>query len=594
MNRAILLAAALTLAASPALAQQRVDSGGRALDANQQVGSGGVNRLEGQVDYAARNNRITGNVTDFSQFRGVINYSAAGEFTDTLGSNNLFRFRADSFGSGVGNVNTSLVPPQIPGETPSVARTFAPLVPNQGIPGVGNRTNKLVPEGADYRVYGVTNAPGAGVRLNDAAFETDGSAIARFQDQQGRALEIRVSPLTGVRSLTGESQRPAPQADPQEPADASPFSRPPSLLRSFNAAPGTDAAAAPRSASQALGDRRIGGASLILGNQLQAAAPGSQRVGIDAQPLNELVAVLEASIFNQATLRQFDPGDDVYADLIRERVQGNLASSDGTTETLPGNQMLYPDGSSLSDELRASIDEPAEDRVQAAENARNMARGLFQDDLFLDEGTDTESTPSDIETDEPQADPEAVDALEQLVRRIALPTDRLDTLVGERENRFAELMKQAEGQLADNAFFAAERTYQQALIQSPGHPMARAGLIHAQMAAGMIRSASANLRGLFNDHPEVLTVRYGESVLPPADRINWIQTELQRAIAASSDQSQPGLLLAYLGYQLESRQLVRYGLAVAGAASGTDPLIPLLERLWLPEDASSGPTIGIE
>ena len=72
-------------------AQNAAGGGGRALDANPQQGSGGVNRPENVIDFRARNNIITGNVTDFRQFRGGVGYSAPGDFGGRLGSDDLCR-----------------------------------------------------------------------------------------------------------------------------------------------------------------------------------------------------------------------------------------------------------------------------------------------------------------------------------------------------------------------------------------------------------------------------------------------------------------------------------------------------------------------
>src|SRR5690606_25525976 len=105
MNRALkaihggclaLAAAALFSAPMPAPAQQQVDTSGRALDANPRVGSGGVNSLEGQIDYRLRNAVITGNVAGGRAFRGEVDYRAPGEFGGRLGSDDLFQFRTRS------------------------------------------------------------------------------------------------------------------------------------------------------------------------------------------------------------------------------------------------------------------------------------------------------------------------------------------------------------------------------------------------------------------------------------------------------------------------------------------------------------------
>ena len=44
--------------------------------------------------------------------------------------------------------------------------------------------------------------------------------------------------------------------------------------------------------------------------------------------------------------------------------------------------------------------------------------------------------------------------------------------------------------------------------------------------------------------------------------------------------AEPGLILAYLGYQLNAEPLVQYGLSVAQERTPRDPLMPLLDRIW--------------
>ncbi|QDU72967.1 tetratricopeptide repeat protein [Mucisphaera calidilacus] len=576
MRSKTLLAACLALGCADASAQIRSGQSGRALDANMRAGSGGINQVEGQVDYAARNNIVTGNVTDFSQFRGSINYSAAGEFSDSLGSNSLFQFQANSYGSSLGSVNTSLVPARAQGYTTGVAQPYSP--PTGSALRQGGTAYSLVPEGANYRVYGTTNSPGAGIRLEQAAMSADAAALARFRGTNGEQLAIQASPLTGVRRVN-EGARQRIFKDEEQ---AQQQNTPTQFLENNNVPVGTDAGAA---LLQPNNTPRIGRSSILVGSSLAGSARSARTS--NNRPLNEVIAELESSILSQKAVTQFEPGQDVYADIVRRLATPATPDNANLTQ---GNQLKEPLTPTLPDELKRAIDEPGTNRVEAAENAFNVSRGLLDDTLFGEMPEQPEQAKPEPELDEAE-----LDALESFVNKIAVPTKRFETLASEREDRFNNLMKQGEQQLANGEFFVAERTYRRALDQNPGHPMARVGLIHAQMAAGMVRSAAANLRGLFNDHPELLTVRYGPEVLPPAKRINWIQAELQRSIAAGGDQSRAGLLLGYLGYQLESRQLVRYGLAVSGAAEPNDDLIPLLQRLWLPQrDTTDAPTMGVE
>ena len=40
-------------------------------------------------------------------------------------------------------------------------------------------------------------------------------------------------------------------------------------------------------------------------------------------------------------------------------------------------------------------------------------------------------------------------------------------------------------------------------------------------------------------------------------------------------------MLAYLGYQLDAKPLVEFGLAVAEAQAPRDPLMPVLRKIWI-------------
>src|SRR5688500_10374571 len=98
--RAILFAAvaAVSVSAGVASAQIRVGSDGRAHDANNQVGSFGINPggkgpvTEGYIGNAL----ITGNVTGFKYFRGGVPYGDANSFRGGMPSANFDAFIARS------------------------------------------------------------------------------------------------------------------------------------------------------------------------------------------------------------------------------------------------------------------------------------------------------------------------------------------------------------------------------------------------------------------------------------------------------------------------------------------------------------------
>ena len=129
-------------------------------------------------------------------------------------------------------------------------------------------------------------------------------------------------------------------------------------------------------------------------------------------------------------------------------------------------------------------------------------------------------------------------------------------------------------------YFDAETQFRRALQASPGQPLASVGLIHAQLGAGLLRSAGMNLRELLEKHPELISARYDARLLPDRERLEAVRKDLE-AMARGSAQSDAGLLLAYLGHQLSQSELVQYGLDLEQVSNVRDPLVLLLRRAWL-------------
>ena len=93
--------AAVSFVGSTASAQQRVGGDGRALDANNRVGSGGINEGGGGGPLGPGqigNQIVTGNVTAGQQFRGFVPYSDPFSFRAPVGGSGIDRFVRGSAG----------------------------------------------------------------------------------------------------------------------------------------------------------------------------------------------------------------------------------------------------------------------------------------------------------------------------------------------------------------------------------------------------------------------------------------------------------------------------------------------------------------
>jgi len=600
------LAAAVVAAAFPALApaQNQVNQG-NALDANSQVGSGGYNRAEGQVDYRARNNLITGNVADGRQFRGSVNYVAPGELRTNLGSDDLFQFQAESLSSSLFRIQSGRGGTAGAYNVPSsVYRPFTDL----------QQTSQQVPTGTIIEIaprggaFGSRDI-GSGLITSDALLDT----AAASSPLRASLFDARGEPLTAGRSglLDLQYQDPlrvnqeltpfdvdrdlrtpgdrgrvnplerTPEEDAGEQGDDTPATGLDARIREQADArldprlntrvDGETGEAAARRTDEPLDATLRGGfvdPSIMLGRTLRARIE-PRRLGPGRDTLDQQVAQIEQMIFNQRPAAQGQE-DEVYRDVL-----ARIANADAEEEEDGDDRGEAGDG---RQPWAVDIEDPDEGEVEAAEAQRVKAlRRMY--------GLDESEDDPDARLDDPDGSAED-DPLAGLVNRLDHDLPRLETLAGDREDRLTKLMADAEQKLAEGEYFPAEALYRRVVRERPDRPMARVGLVHAQLSAGMIRSAAFNLRTLFEKHPELIDLRYDKKLLPPASRLAWLQGELTRMLDDDKISAEPGLMMAYLGHQIESRQLIRYGLALAEARKPRDPLFPLLRKLWL--DAGDG------
>ena len=669
--------------------------GGRALDANPGVNSRGTNRLENQVDYAARNDLITGNVAGGFGFRGSIDYTAPGAFRGTLGSENLFNFRAQSLNSSPALAPLpSGAPAHTAGGNIVVYNNFT-TVPAGRVTNAGS--TRFAPEGGAFRVnrdvndanpYQVTLERSPGITLQSR----DTAAINNLAPY-GNATTSGLALDAPTASAPGRSPGRSPGSNPalQRP-DADRPTRPDAFTR-----PGTDRAipgnpntpGTPGSPGQLDAPRDLQGPALsnyrtpsrggnLSGNDLLFQGPADNpglntRAGYaddtgrvkptlalgqaasnlatsNPRTLNQRIDEIQRNLFGPTSSNNNANAGNPTAGMMPGTSPGStspgttppgstpadtpgrnpnaLPGSPGTqaSATSPGGaggdgaggaytdllEQIREQARQTTEQRRAAsqmgevdmrpdwmkaMDEPDEAKVRQAEETLEQTLDRIRSQILAerdrreaaaagggegggDGANERGGAGGEVTADQAEAREAADASLDALMSDLTYNI-RLDTMVAQRETRRDELFAQAETQMAAGKFLNAERTYRQLRFEDPDNPLGEIGLVHAQLGAGMIRSAAFNLRSLFEEHPELIATRYGPDLLPPADRLEWLQKELQRLIDEEADSAEPGLMLAYLGHQVESRQLVRYGLAIAEEAAARDRLLPVLRRIWL-------------
>jgi hypothetical protein len=143
-------------------------------------------------------------------------------------------------------------------------------------------------------------------------------------------------------------------------------------------------------------------------------------------------------------------------------------------------------------------------------------------------------------------------------------------------------LRTAQTKLSQGRYFEAEELFTRAMASELGGAFAAVGRVHAQLAAGVYTSAAINLRSLMRDHPELVGVRYGDSALPPKDRLAAVRTDLTQRVSRGGRLAPDwGLLLAYIGFQTGHDESVTVGIDAMRAQAG-DPLTDLLIGVWSP------------
>ena len=162
---------------------------------------------------------------------------------------------------------------------------------------------------------------------------------------------------------------------------------------------------------------------------------------------------------------------------------------------------------------------------------------------------------------------------------------------GQPRDFYAEHMLAGQTYMGSERYFDAEERFARALSFKPGDPTAMAARVNAELGAGMLISASLNLRELFERHPEVILLRYTGATIPSMTRQDQLVTMLRHNVAGAQRQiatatRESALLLAYLGWQRGDIAMAREGLDfirldITRRADPEDNLISLLATLWL-------------
>jgi hypothetical protein len=594
---------------------------GRKLDNNLQQGSGGVNQPMAQPNFYARNNYITGNVPGLGYFHGNINYRSPDEFQGSLASDPLFRFNAVSTptlafqGATPGGAVAAALAPGEPAVT--VLHTFAPSSPGNLQPGSG------LTGAASLGTIVESNTPAPALIPGYPTGQTDSLGV--IAQPNGNLLQVSASPLLGLRSAPLGLSLAAQNMEPSVPVKAGLAAAPETPAR-----PGTQG---PNEAGP--GDLGAPGSPGTLSGPLAPAqamfadhAGAQLGLALDArltpedlanspQALGQRVARIQAAMFSPLGATNYKLGEDAYLDILTKMKEAHdVATGKIPAPPAAGLDLRHPGGAAPKPPATPALGPEAMTRlygpVAAPPKPEQIAKAHAQRDLALRqfiEGTQgatldkttaqrIEAMMKEIKTqDDKTAEAGAaekaarevkpVPELENLLADLKAPPP-ITELAGVRKTQFNQLMAEGEAHLANERYIDAVRTFRHAVMMEPRQPLTRVGLVHAEMGAGMIVSAARDLRQLFDAYPQLAALRYDPKLLPPPARLVWVRQQLEDMLNVSAAAEEPALLMAYLGYQVNSPSLVEYGLSLAQARAPSDPLISFLRAVWLKSYIGNG------
>jgi len=513
------------------------------LDASTRVGSFGDNGQAAKVDYYSRNLIVTGDVGGGREFRGSVGYREQSEFTGNTGADDLRRWTAYSVYS-----------------SPYMAQAnYNPLQASQAF-------------GAIMYTRTYSNASARDILTNQQPLDAR-IAFDRFSADGAKKMKR--------------------QADFIDPGNT-------------------------RDVSERLNWRVT-----------QAISQATGRTGRNEVELDDALSGLGLSSYDRQRLKQ---------DILSGRTQRDLVVGEPLSQSslLPGQSLadsarirptLAPEYTSIYDSLRArAADRVPEPTTQAERDARAAAVGrqlganmewlrgelsrsgvesgvrggtgprgeAKEPELLPGDGTKkpgTEGTGAGGGEAKPAEGAEAKPSIDDLAF-ILRHGRKLQSLVPEDSSAIKDMMELGAVAMTRGDYFRAEERFASVLAVVPTSAGALAGVANAEIGAGLPASAALSLRKLFAMHPEMIDTRLGVEVLPAPARMDAALAAARERIAAGnaadapgevkSDRFDFGLVAAYVGFQTDRADAVREGIEAMRAAKPGDPLVELLQRVWMP------------
>lgn len=511
----------------------RAMGSGNALDANNQVGSGGSNNAQTPVDYNARNLVVTSSVPGGRGFRGSVGYTADTDFRGRTGSDSSYRFRADSAMS-----NPAFVSSIASRDRFQVAQGLGVFEFRRDTTPMGNAERQAIAMGTDSRLrLDRVNADMAFGRMNWEMGED--RTIARGEAGDGQPVRYIVSPLRGLQSES--------LTDPIVQSGLGLYEQ---------ARARADVRAGLTTAEEYLRDtgRNLGATMRVEAQQLGTSLGSETRVQ-NAKMVPKTYFDLVEEIEKRAEIKTGLKGGGLEA--VREQIGGLGKTTPETTPGIPGTSIGERESTTLPGQPTPDPNRPSSElQVPDGGEAQREAKRIEERGKLL-----------------------PVPEMAEILRH----GRTIDQLGTSERRRVDDLVRQGEEALRNGEYFQAERRFNQAQSVATGNPLVEVGIAHAQIGAGLYLSAGLTLRNLFTESPELIDARYDAKLLPTGDRLTAAVKILRERILRGDDAPGYGLVLAYIGHQTNDRALVSEGLTAVTGSAELDAQRALLEGVWTPK-----------
>ncbi|MAE60017.1 MAG: hypothetical protein CMJ49_01525 [Planctomycetaceae bacterium] len=524
---------------------------GRDLEANTQVGSGGLNHPVQQPNDGSLGNAIvTGNVSGLGAFHGDVGYSAPGEFLGDTGSDDLYRFRRQSF------------PTYDPNRFGGRANAGGPVViqrPGAGVSSGDFTTSRgfstrVQPVRDDASSSAVVAATSSSLRRDQEVFQIQALPMGAY-NLGGTAYLYENSPLTGFTrlDLAAAEQRHRERSMGQY------LRFDPTALDGVTAEPREEAM--DLTEAQYLKDRAMLPLSLTVAAAMVEPLDG--RAAGTGDEEQEAARALGQMMFLGLAEIKARPGEDSYVDLLN-RIRGQPEKT--WAETSTAGTAPPTDTAALTEQLGEALDDPL---------------GASGDPLVpLVPLVEPPVLPEVAAVAKEVAARRAQRPIDKLLSRIDYDLPPLSTLKSTAGSKFNSILADAEDQMSHGQYFKAIDEYSRSLVLKPNHPMGMIGQMHAELGAGLWTSAAFHLRHLLTRYPELIAARYTFPVLPGEDRLKTIEQRLLSRGDRADDADGP-LLLAYVAYQQSRPAALDSALDDFERAGGDEQgLLALLRRIW--------------